>query len=441
MTGALLLLDIPTLVWDRLLDFLDDAEAVQLPLVGRYFYTQEDLANLLVHKSGFHLHLVHPSLRSLNLCQEAVLNFDGGLAQARRLWRSISSSLRASAEGSLLQMMVSVWPDLIPEIVPQERRTAAFAMGVLELCAEFMLRNDVLKHFPELAADRAFLLKAVRLDGANLRAAPKDLRGDRELVLAAISAPGGWLALDMIAEPLMLDAGFVRELAELLGDDMWMLAGSMQHEHHLDLAHQAVRLSPLHALRDLPERLRREASVWRAAVAACPWALQFVPQSLVTLGDVREAVARNPRVIHALGAPWITERSLALLACSLDGLVLASHRFRCLWMDEGDVVLQAVTNNGLALEYASVRLQGDEVVVRASVQQCGMALAFASRVLRGKEEIVELAVRNNHQALSFSVGCKSIEERARKERWKDPDLPSAPRALSIYGWYEDTLGE
>ena len=435
-----LLLDAPMLVWDRVLNFLDDAEVVRLPLVGHYFYAQKDLAHILLHKSGFHLHLIHPSLRSHSLCQEAVLNFDGGLAQARRLWQSISSSLSA-AEESLLQLMVSVWPDLIPEIVPQERRTAAFAMGVLELRAEFLLRHDVLEHFPDLAADRAFVLQAVRLDGANLRAASKELQGDREIVLAAISAPGGWLALDMIAEPLMLDGGFVRELAALLGDDMWMLAGALQLEHHLDLAHKAVQLAPVHALRDLPERLRREPSVWRAAVAASPWALQFVPRSLVTLGDVREAVIRKPRVIHTLGPPWITERSLALLACSLDGLALALYRFHCLWMDDGDVVLQAVTNNGLALEYASARLRDDEAIVCASVQQCGMALAFASRALRGKEKIVELAARNNHQALSFSIGCTSIEERARKERWKDPDLPSAPRALPMPGWNEYTPGE
>ena len=435
-----LLQDAPMLVWDRVSAFLDDAEALRLPLVARYFYAQKELARILLQKSGFHLRLVHPSLRSHSLCQEAVLNFDGGLAQARRLWQSISSSL-SSTDESLLQLMVAVWPDLIPEIVPPERRTAAFAMGLLELRAEFLLRPDVLEHFPDLAADRAFVLRAVRLDGANLRAASKELQGDREIVLAAIAAPGGWLALDKIAEELLLDGGFVRELASLLGDDMWMLASSLQLEHHLDLAQKAVKLSPFHALRDLPERLRHEASVWRAAVASCPSALQFVPRSVVTLGDVREAVLRTPRVIHVLGAPWITDRSLALLACSLDGFVLASHRFHCLWMDDADVVLRAVTNNGLALEYASARLRDDEAIVRASVQQCGMALAFASRALRGSERIVELAARSNHQALSFSIGCESIEARARKETWKAPDLPLAPRALPIHGWYEDMLGE
>ena len=63
----------------------------------------------------------------------------------------------------------------------------------------------------------------------------------------------------------------------------------------------------------------------------------------------------------------------------------------------------ATRNDGLALrnkccqEYAD-----DDGIVRGAVSQNGMALGYASRRLRGCEEIVRRAVAQNPEALKFA---------------------------------------
>jgi len=47
-------------------------------------------------------------------------------------------------------------------------------------------------------------------------------------------------------------------------------------------------------------------------------------------------------------------------------------------------VLEAVKQNGLALEYASKELQNDRDVVLAAVKQCGEALRYASDELKSE---------------------------------------------------------
>ncbi|WP_064581203.1 DUF4116 domain-containing protein [Streptobacillus moniliformis] len=50
-----------------------------------------------------------------------------------------------------------------------------------------------------------------------------------------------------------------------------------------------------------------------------------------------------------------------------------------------DFVLEAVKNNGWALEYASKELKNDKEAVMAAVKQNGDALQFASERLRNNE--------------------------------------------------------
>ena len=52
-------------------------------------------------------------------------------------------------------------------------------------------------------------------------------------------------------------------------------------------------------------------------------------------------------------------------------------------LDDRDVVMAAVQQNGLALGWASERLRDDPAVVRAAVRQNGDAVRYASERLRG----------------------------------------------------------
>ena len=68
------------------------------------------------------------------------------------------------------------------------------------------------------------------------------------------------------------------------------------------------------------------------------------------------------------------------------------------------VVLAAVQQEGMLLEFASARLKNDPVVVLAAVQQAGHALWHASDELKNDPELLLTAVQQRSGALQLSPG-------------------------------------
>ena len=66
------------------------------------------------------------------------------------------------------------------------------------------------------------------------------------------------------------------------------------------------------------------------------------------------------------------------------------------------IVLEAVTQNGLALEYASRALRADRDVVLQAAKQNGYALEYAADVLRSDREVVLQAIRQNPHSLEWA---------------------------------------
>ena len=64
------------------------------------------------------------------------------------------------------------------------------------------------------------------------------------------------------------------------------------------------------------------------------------------------------------------------------------------------IVMQAVSNHGLTLAYASDELVADHEIVMAAVADCGLALQFADEALRSDYEIVMKAASNEGLAAS-----------------------------------------
>ena len=65
--------------------------------------------------------------------------------------------------------------------------------------------------------------------------------------------------------------------------------------------------------------------------------------------------------------------------------------------------MEAVTQQGGELEYASPEMRQNEKVVMAAVKQSGHALEFASIACQNDKEIVMLAIANSHGvALRFA---------------------------------------
>ena len=66
------------------------------------------------------------------------------------------------------------------------------------------------------------------------------------------------------------------------------------------------------------------------------------------------------------------------------------------------LILTAVKQNGLALEYARTALKKDKDVVLAAVQQNGLTLQFANAMFKNNQHIVLTAINNNYHALQFA---------------------------------------
>ena len=72
-----------------------------------------------------------------------------------------------------------------------------------------------------------------------------------------------------------------------------------------------------------------------------------------------------------------------------------------LFRDDKEIVLEAVKENGRALQYASKLLRNDKEVVLEAVKQDGRPLEYASNELKNDKEIVLKAVKQNGWALEY----------------------------------------
>ena len=415
--------------WETIAHFLYEEETLQLPLVARRFYERQDFADVLVETEGFHLDMVSPTLRTKSLCAKAIRHCTGSMNYARRLFKQILA-IFGQSDKDLTLLMCLHFPPLIPEVLTEAQRTREFLMDLLDLCEEILSspclmwlgKENFLQYFPALKSDRGVVMKAVSLYGGNLCSASRDLREDETVVKTSLKAYGGYCCLSRIGSALMQKDGFLEDVAEILGDDMWVLASYLKPSH-LELAKRAVRQAPRYGLRDLPRSLKADARVWTEAVRQCPMALEYVPGDVVPFDVAKEAIERDPRVFTVLPSPYFRNEGLALLALQKDGMILAHQRVRTYWKSCKQLVMASVRGNGLALEHASAELQDDEEVVRAAVSQNGLSLAFASRKRRHQSSVVALAAKQNYHALSFGICCSHVAKRARTEGWNAPGIP------------------
>jgi hypothetical protein len=73
-----------------------------------------------------------------------------------------------------------------------------------------------------------------------------------------------------------------------------------------------------------------------------------------------------------------------------------------LLMDNSDIALATVQQNGWALQYASERIRNNKEIVLAAVQNDGLVLQYASTLLMDNKEIALAAVQQNGRALQYA---------------------------------------
>ena len=97
--------------------------------------------------------------------------------------------------------------------------------------------------------------------------------------------------------------------------------------------------------------------------------------------------------------------------------------------NDDELVRIAVKKNGLALQFASVRLQGDFETVLLAVKKNGASLEFASDTLKANSEIALAAVKSDGKAYAYiSNAFDPAKPQCRGQyRYGSHDLPLAAR--------------
>mmetsp|Transcript_33086 Transcript_33086/g.77411 ORF Transcript_33086/g.77411 Transcript_33086/m.77411 type:complete len:310 (+) Transcript_33086:60-989(+) len=137
---------------------------------------------------------------------------------------------------------------------------------------------------------------------------------------------------------------------------------------------------------------------------------------------VLAAVKQSGLLLQYASDALRADREIVLAAVARHGLALefASEALRA----EREIVETAVARHGLALQFASEELRADRIIVSTAVSGNGTALRYASEVHRSDREIVISAVSSSPQAL----------EAAQPEFTADPDVMELVRGSGASVW-------
>lgn len=148
----------------------------------------------------------------------------------------------------------------------------------------------------------------------------------------------------------------------------------------------------------------------------------WVKQDGMRLGDLQRFARRKPEIIEAA----VTQNGLALKFVEFEDqyedLVILAVRQNPLALEFArphfhmiyEIVIPALRQNGLVLEFAP-EMQDIAEIVTIALQQNGLALEFASPDLRKNRDIVLIAVKQHGGALDFAMPPASQDPDVVKE--------------------------
>ena len=114
-----------------------------------------------------------------------------------------------------------------------------------------------------------------------------------------------------------------------------------------------------------------------------------------------EAVSQNGHALQHAKEEMRGDREIVMKAVSENGYALkhATEELR----GDREVVMKAVSRNGYALKHATEELRGDREVVMKAVSQYGFALQVATDELRGDRDMMDVALANPPRGVVLSV--------------------------------------
>lgn len=165
--------------------------------------------------------------------------------------------------------------------------------------------------------------------------------------------------------------------------------------------------------------LRGDKETVMTAVTENSMALRFASPAMREDSDVLRIALRNPRPLQyairpskkfilphlrrdGLSLAYVTDRDKEMIMTAISQNGMALHYVDKANQDK-EMVMAAVSQNGMALEHAAAIMKATEEVVMAAVSQNGKALQYASAALRSNEDVVLAAILQDGRAIHFTT--------------------------------------
>lgn len=345
-----------------------------------------------------------------------------------------SDALKADPEVALAAMQqnhVQAWKFVSKSLIQGINANKAFVMDAVRI--KPVILREVAEKFK---GDQELVLAAVQKNGVVLRYASEALKSNKQVVSAAVKENG--LALEFASEHLKADKDIVLLAlsTKYATQAFQFVATALKEDREVIMtlvSHPRTNILYYLALAEVATKFRNDKDIVLAAVGCDGRELVYASETLrVDQEIVKTAFQTCPRhPLCALASKetsdlFDSERDLSayLLGNFLADkeIVIAAMQNYALSLEfvpdqlraDKEVVLAAVQQNGRALAYASEELRGDKAVVLAAVQKFGNALRYASEALKGDEEVVLAAVQENRDVLKYSNGV--IQDRLFADR-------------------------
>jgi hypothetical protein len=223
---------------------------------------------------------------------------------------------------------------------------------------------------PQLLGDYAFALEAVQMYGLLLQFMPQEIRANRDIVIAAVSNNGP--ALLYANEGLLLDSA----LAELAVEQGFSLRRTRSYRlGEFPAVALAAARKDRNEVAYVSQRLRADRWFAMELLKLDPWHMRNISRDLTQDDEVV-----NTALDYGFSLETAPEK-------------LRSNR---------NVVYLTVQRRGLELAYASTDIRANRKIVTAAVRKTGLALQHASFQLRNERKIVEVAAKQDTGALKFA---------------------------------------
>lgn len=392
--------------WSLVIDALDEPrEVLCLLRLSRVFRANEDLALNLLTIDGFKISMLAPCLQTQSMCVRAVRDT---LEISKDELYALRAGMPQHIVNSHAVLVASIkqQPSLLTNLGPHFGPSWRHDRGVVQSLLEASCSASILLDFPTFACDAEVVELAVRQQGTFALGSASAFQSNRQIALLALEKDPFWT--QNISSVLWQDPTFIPEAVRRNCKVLQFAGPWLDHRWALE----AVRVFP-QVLCSLPLPLRRDPLIYNVALDSDPMTVASLPTDLCTFDVMKKAIQKNPLVFNTM-PQWIAHRELALLALSLEGLLLGQRLVRETWADDEEAVLVAVKQNGLALEFASAMLRFNRDVLEAALRQNGLALAFAHNCARHIKWLVAIAVRQNPHALAFSTRCQSLKPNPNK---------------------------